>query len=328
MQYLERHWQTWTALTVALLPLSAIFCVIVALRRWAYRVGILRRTRLPIPVIVVGNISVGGTGKTPLVIALVELLRAHGWRPGVITRGYGGNATSWPQAVTAASDPTAVGDEAVLIARRTGVPVMAGPQRRESARALLAQACDIVISDDGLQHYALVRDLEIAVIDGARGLGNGLCLPAGPLRESRARLRTVDARVVQGVAMGDAFVMRLQADDLRAVANERTVALVDLPRRVHAVAGIGNPARFFSSLSALGLTVVPHPFPDHHRFTAADLDFGDTLPVIMTEKDAVKCRAFARADVYYLPVRALLPAEFDTFILTQANGFRHGQKTS
>ena len=329
MRYLDRHWQRWTPLTFVLLPLTALYCVLVVLRRWAYRVRLLRRVRVPVPVIVVGNISVGGTGKTPLVIGLVEILRAHGWRPGIVVRGYRGRAATWPQQVTAASDPVEVGDEPVLLARRTGVPVIAGPRRAAAAVALLAHGCDIVVSDDGLQHYALERDLEIAVIDAARGFGNGLCLPAGPLRESRARLRTVAAQVVQGAAPTGAWSLRLASEALRALDSERTVSPAELPgTTVHAVAGIGNPERFFASLRVLGFTVLPHAYPDHHRFSARDLRFGDGLAVIMTEKDAVKCRAFAAANVYYLPVRAVLADGFDEFILKQLHGHRHGQETT
>lgn len=278
-------------------------------RRYAYREGLLRSEKLPVPVIVVGNITVGGTGKTPLVIWLVGALRKAGHSPGVISRGYGGSATTWPQTVGSDSDPRLVGDEPVLIARRTGCPVVVGPQRVHAAQQLLANHdCDIIVCDDGLQHYALARDLEIAVVDGVRRLGNGRCLPAGPLRERRTRLQTVDMVIVNGKSLSGEYTMQL--------AGERATMLQDpntshglghwQGKTVHGVAGIGNPGRFFDHLRAHGLTVVEHPFSDHHRFQMEDLHFSDELPVMMTEKDAVKCRAFTQPHHWYVPVSAQL----------------------
>ncbi|MEJ2653110.1 MAG: tetraacyldisaccharide 4'-kinase [Gammaproteobacteria bacterium] len=276
-------WYGSHPLSILLLPLSGVFGLLVSLRRFAYETGMLRRHKLPVPVIVIGNITVGGTGKTPLVIWLVESLRGAGYRPGVVSRGYGGDTARMPQLVTADSDPVAVGDEPVLIAQRAACPVAVAPRRVMAARALIADHdCNVIVSDDGLQHYALERDMEIAVIDGERRLGNGHYLPAGPLREQATRLRRVDIMVVNGKA---------------------------LPGECHAVAGIGNPARFFDQLRGQGLKVVEHPFPDHHRFRAADLRFGDDLPVVMTEKDAVKCRAFAAPNHWYVPVSARFDAD-------------------
>lgn len=312
MSRLQESWYRRTWFTWLLLPIAWLFCLLVALRRGLYRLGMLRSERLPVPVIVVGNISVGGTGKTPLVIALVELLRAQGWKPGVISRGYGGAANNWPQPVNADSDAYWIGDEPLLIAQRSGAPMVVGPDRIAAARQLLAShEVDIIISDDGLQHYRLQRDVEIAVVDGARRLGNGHCLPAGPLREPAGRLKQVDIVVVNGGASGE-LAMVLEPQPPRSLADEqRTQPLTALRGQpVHAVAGIGNPQRFFRMLEAAGLEIIPHPFPDHHRYLAADIDFGDAAPVLMTEKDAVKCRTISDGRHWYLPVSARLPELF------------------
>ena len=266
-----------------------------ALRDALARAGIPRVQRVSRPVVVVGNLIAGGSGKTPLAIALVERLRRHGWTPGVATRGYGREHEDRPLWVEAGTDPSLGGDEPVLIARRTGAKVRADRVRVDAARALVDAGCDIVVCDDGLQHRRLHRDIEIEVIDGRRRYGNGLLLPAGPLREPAERGARCDFRVVNG---GDAdfgeWPMRLDADEAVPMRGGRPRALADFAgRRVHAVAGIGDPERFFSMLRALGIAVVPHAFPDHHRYTAGELRFGNDLPVLMTEKDAVKCAAFA-----------------------------------
>lgn len=290
-----------------LLPASALFILLSGLRRLLYAAGLLRVQRLDVPVLVVGNIAVGGTGKTPFTLYLVRTLQALGRRPGVILRGYGGTAATAGR-VTADSDPVLCGDEAVLLARRAGCPVFIGRDRVAAARLLREhEAVDCIVSDDGLQHYRLGRDLEIAVVDGSRGLGNGARLPAGPLREPPGRLRTVDLLVVNGDGYRHeaALRMRLQPDDLVALDGSRSTGLAGFRgRRVHAVAGIGNPQRFFDTLHAAGIGVIPHPLPDHAVFEAGTLEFGDTLPVIMTEKDAVKCRHLARPDYWYLAVNA------------------------
>lgn len=292
-----------------LAPLGWLYAAVATLRRSAYGAGLLHSEKMPVPVIVVGNITVGGTGKTPLVIWLVETLREAGHRPGVVSRGYGGAATSWPQAVNGDSDPRMVGDEPVLIAHRCGCPVVVGPQRVQAARKLLADHdCDVIVCDDGLQHYALARDVEITVIDGVRRFGNGRCLPAGPLRERPSRLRSVDLVVVNGAAQAGDCDMQLMGGEARALLDPDSCHALERWRgeTVHGVAGIGNPGRFFDHLRAHGLSVMEHPFPDHHRFRADDLRFGDDLPVMMTEKDAVKCREFARAGHWYVPVSAHL----------------------
>jgi tetraacyldisaccharide 4'-kinase len=320
MQSLERYWYTLNPLALVLWPFSLLYGVAMTLRRYAYRWGLLKSERLPVPVIVVGNLTVGGTGKTPLVLRLVELLRAAGYRPGVVSRGYGGQAERWPQTVRADSDPRQVGDEPVLLARRGGCPVVVAPDRVVAARALLHDhACDVIVSDDGLQHYALARDLEIAVMDGTRGVGNGACLPAGPLREPAGRLHSVDFIIGNGMAHVGEYLMTLVGERAVNLNDPQISCAVALFRNVlvHAVAGIGHPARFFSALKGHGLRLLEHPFPDHHPFSAADLRFGDDLPVLMTEKDAVKCRGLAQERFWYVPVRAVLDADFERQWLTR-----------
>jgi tetraacyldisaccharide 4'-kinase len=292
-----------------LLPLSWLYCAIVRLRRWGYRVGRLTSRRLPVPVIVVGNLTVGGTGKTPLVLRLATLLRERGWTPGIVSRGYGGLAAAWPRQALPDSDPALLGDEAVLLARRSGCTVVAGANRVAAAElALRLGGCDILLSDDGLQHYPMARDLEIVMIDGERGFGNGHCLPAGPLREPVSRLANVDLLLYHG-GTGHEPRMRLVPG---AVVNLRrpqsTRPLADFRgQRVRAVAGIGHPERFFAQLADAGLDIERCPYPDHYRFTAGDLADWPEGPVLMTEKDAVKCAAIGGGDNHwYLPVEAVL----------------------
>jgi len=294
----------WTA------PLSWLYGALTGIRRQLYRWGVLRGVCLPVPVIVIGNISVGGTGKTPLTIVLAEALRLRGYNPGVVSRGYGGTQRE-PMLVDAAPDPARFGDEPCLI-RASGVPVAVGRDRPAAARLLIESGCDIVIADDGLQHYALARDVEICVVDGVRRFGNGRLLPAGPLREPLSRLGQVDFRVCNGGAVSAQDVpMELRGGTVRALLDDHSKPLADFAgQTVHAVAAIGHPVRFFASLRSQGLELVEHPFPDHHAFVATDLAFNDCKPVLMTEKDAVKCRAFAQAHWWSVPVRAVLPATF------------------
>lgn len=327
MQRLDHYWYSHNAVSLLLRPVSWLFCALAALRRRLYAGGALSRTRFPVPVIVVGNISVGGTGKTPAVTAVCALLREAGFTPGLVSRGYGGAASSWPQPVDSQSDTAVVGDEPVLLTRRTGCPMWVGPDRCAAVQRLLEEnpSVDIVVADDGLQHYRLARDVEIAVVDGQRGLGNGACLPAGPLREPPGRLRGVDFVLVNGADSGAVagHPMTLTGGELVSVSGEERVPLESLRgKRIHAVAGIGAPERFFDTLRQAGLTVVPHPFPDHHRFSAADLAFGDNAPVLMTEKDAVKCRDIAGPDFWYLPVEAQLPEAFGRQLLERVKGIR------
>lgn len=309
---LVRAWYGGGAWPLLLAPLSLLYGIVTGLRRGLYRAGLLPSTRFPVPVVVVGNITAGGTGKTPLIEVLVRELRARGWRPGIVSRGYGGRAANYPLVLSAATPAAEGGDEPVLLHRRTGAPVVVDPVRARAVVRLLAQGdCDVVLCDDGLQHYALARDIEIAVVDGARGLGNGWLLPAGPLREGAGRLAQVDFVVVNGEG-GDwprATRMQLRPEDWRALGGEGGAPPAP-GSRVHAVAGIGNPGRFFAALRAAGYDVVEHAFPDHHAYIAADLDFGDALPVVMTEKDMVKCQSLPARQWWYLPVRAELPAAF------------------
>jgi len=305
MAALERHWSRITPLSLALLPLSLLFCLLVQVRRLLYRLSLLPIEKIPVPVIVVGNITVGGTGKTPLVIWLAQILAQAGNRQGIVTRGYRGESPVWPVAVTATTPARIAGDEAVLLARRCSCPVMAGPDRAASARQLAAQGCNVILSDDGLQHYRLARDLEIAVIDGSRRFGNGLCLPAGPLREPLSRLGSVALRVTNGTPATGEIGMCLEVTGFSNLAGTAApVTAEHFSSRVHAVAGIGNPERFFTTLRELGLSIVPHAFPDHYAYRPEDLEFGDDRPVIMTEKDAVKCETFAKPNYWVLTVSA------------------------
>jgi tetraacyldisaccharide 4'-kinase len=290
---------------------------VVLARRLLYWLRLLPSRHPGIPVIVVGNLTVGGSGKTPLVLWIAEFLKAKGWSPAIVSRGYKGSSET-PRAATLASEPAEVGDEPVVLARRSGCPVWVGADRLAVIAALRAAnpGANVVILDDGLQHYRLRRDLEIAVLDG-RGTGNGFLLPAGPLREPAWRLRTVDAVVANGLSrMGD-FSMVLVGDTLHRMtdARDRRPLKAFAGQTVHAVAGIGDPKRFFLQLGAAGIKVAPHPFPDHHAFRPRDLEFGDGLPVLMTEKDAVKLRHAAQPDWWVLPVTARLDAAFGNWLL-------------
>ena len=302
-----------------LLPLSWLYGAIVRVRRIAYRKDWLASERLSVPVVLVGNLTVGGTGKTPLVLCLVELLRVQGWTPAIITRGYGGRSEHWPQPVTPESDPDQVGDEPVLFARRSGCVVVAGPDRVAAGRlAIELSGCDILVSDDGLQHYRLARDLEIVLIDGMRRFGNGHCLPAGPLREPPARLNSVDLVLYKG-GTGPGHRMQLHPGELVNLRDPlQRRPLSDLSgQRVRAVAGIGHPEPFFRQLEEAGLVVERWPYPDHHRYCPEDGARWRGLPVVMTEKDAVKCAAFAEADHWCLPVEAILDPDFESRLLSK-----------
>ncbi len=297
--------------------LEKIYAGITHLRRRAYTAGVLRARRVPAPVVVVGNIAVGGTGKTPLTIALVERLRAEGWTPGVASRGYGRRDEATPRWVDHGTDPSEGGDEPVLSAHRTGALVRVDRDRVAAAQALVDAGCDVVVCDDGLQHYRLARDVEIEVIDGRRRYGNGRLLPAGPLREPPERAARCDFRVVNGGGSGEIepgfgeWLMQLRAGDVQPMQGGRPRLLSSFAgQRVHAVAGIGHPERFFAMLRASDIAVVPHAFADHHRYTTDDFRFGSDLPVLMTEKDAVKCMAIAGAQFHSVPVRAELPEAF------------------
>ncbi|MDD2720254.1 MAG: tetraacyldisaccharide 4'-kinase [Gallionella sp.] len=296
MTGLERYWYRVSPAHLLLLPISWLFGALAATRRLLYRTGILPSHRLSVPVVVIGNISVGGTGKTPLTLAIASHLVAMGWHPVIVSRGFGGAAKLQP--VTANSTAQQVGDEPLLMAQRRICPVWTGTDRVATARAALLShpECNVVLCDDGLQHYRLQRDFEIVVVDGRRRFGNGLLLPAGPLREGEWRLNTVDAVVVNGgKPAADQYDMQLAGALLHNLRHpERTASAAELRGlHLHAVAGIGHPQRFFDHLADLGLTVTPHAFPDHHPYSASDLDFTDCDALLLTEKDAVKCAPFA-----------------------------------
>lgn len=307
-----------------------MFRLLVFLRRLGYRLRLLQSARAGIPVIAIGNLTVGGSGKTPLAIHVAELLKARRWSPAIVSRGYGGTVRA-PRGVTLASDPAEVGDEPVLMARRSGCPVWVGPERALVIAALrhVHPHCDVVILDDGLQHYALRRDIEIAVVD-ARAFGNGFMLPAGPLREPKTRLWTVDAVIAHGTDRVKGYAMTLEGEEVHRAtdARERRALESFAGQRVHAVAGIGDPDRFFRHLARRGAKVVPHPFPDHHPFRSRDLEFGDGAPVLMTEKDAVKCKRFAKPAHWILPVRAAPDPAFDQWLLRRLGELGHRPKAA
>lgn len=317
---------------IALLPLSWLFAGLASLRRFLYRRGVLKSYRMPVPVIVVGNITAGGSGKTPVTLWLAIWLKRVGKKPAIVSRGYGGQGSAVTESVTADSDPAIVGDEPVLLASRSGCPVYVDTNRVFAAQAAVAGGADIIICDDGLQHYRLQRDAEIAVIDGMRGIGNGHLLPAGPLRESEGRLDSVDRIMIQCEAdesqprYGNRAIDRrttrfvLGGDRVRHLKTGSTRPLTEMKsHRVHAVAAIGNPERFFRYLEHYGLYVQRHPLADHAAISADDLQFDDDLPVIITEKDEVKCRRIASDKVWSLPVSLHLLGDESTRWLNALN---------
>jgi tetraacyldisaccharide 4'-kinase len=337
MTFATRLVATWytprvTLLAALLWPMSVLYRAIMAARRALYRVGVLRSHQLPVPVIVVGNINVGGVGKTPLTHALAELLMQRGFTPGIVSRGYRGSNVS-PRAVVAGDDPKVVGDEPLLHAT-AGFPVWIGRDRAAAAHGLLrAEAgCDVIVADDGLQHYALARTMEIAVVDASREFGNGLMLPAGPLREPVTRLRSVDAvvRLVAGdaprpaAANGAQTLMTHEPLPWRNLLQPDRVADPALWRgkEIHAVSGIGNPQRFFAMVAALGIAARCHAFPDHHDFAPGDLAFPGAGAILMTQKDAVKCLAFADERCWYLPLRAVVDPALVALVLEKIRGFK------
>ena len=333
----QRLVATWytprvTPLAALLWPLSILYRGVVAVRRALYRAGVLRSQRLPVPVIVVGNINVGGVGKTPLTGALAEQLAQHGFTPGIVSRGYGGSNAA-PRAVVAGDDPRVVGDEPLLHAA-AGFPVWIGRDRVEAGRGLLRThpSCDVIVADDGLQHYALARNVEIAVVDASREFGNGLMLPAGPLREPVSRLGDVDA-VVRLVARdtprppaasGAQTLMAHEPLPWRNLVHPDRVAdpAQWQGREIHALSGIGNPQRFFDMVASLGIAARCHVFPDHHAFSAGDIAFPGAHAILMTQKDAVKCTAFADERCWYLPLRALVDPALVALVLEKIRGFK------
>lgn len=312
---LQNIWYRHSILSYLLLPLSWLFRLIIFIRHWLYQKKIKTTCYFPVPVIIVGNITVGGTGKTPFVIWLTNLLVQQGFRPGIVSRGYKAQNLQKPRLITATSEVTKSGDEPLIIARHTNCPVAIAHNRCQAAKLLTEQHnCDLIISDDGLQHYALARDIEIAIIDGQRKFGNGFLLPAGPLREPISRLKSVDFVVYNGIDMH----LR-PAIILTAINNSKQhINIKELRNQtIHAVAGIGNPQRFFTTLRNLGLQIIEHPFPDHHDFKPKEINFGKDTIVIMTEKDAVKCTQFADQRHWFLPVNAELEQNFTNNLLSR-----------
>lgn len=311
---IEKIWYENSVFSLILLPLSWMYAAIIGCRRLAYIIGVLPVQRVQVPVIVVGNITVGGTGKTPLIIWLTEYFKSKGLKPGIISRGYGGNANRRPQQVRIDSNPQLVGDEPVLIAQRTSQPVAVARNRYRAAVELLEHTdCDILLCDDGLQHLSLYRDIEIAVIDGDRRFGNGRCLPAGPLRESIGQLGNVDMLVGNAKAQKNEFLMEYVSEGFVSAHKEsEKLELTHFRgKEVHAVAGVGNPQRFFSYLRSLGIKIIKHEFADHYYYQAEDLQFGDSLPIIMTEKDAVKCRALSLPACWFLKINVKMSQTFE-----------------
>jgi tetraacyldisaccharide 4'-kinase len=332
--WLENEWQRRGGGALIFLPFALLFAAVSAARRKLYRSGVIRSWRARVPVIVVGNITVGGTGKTPLVLHILELLQRRGWSPGVVARGYGrvprgehdplGVVRVFPDVAT----PEHFGDEPVLISRRSRVPVYVSADRPAAAQALLAAhpEVNVLVSDDGLQHYPLARDVEIAVVDGERLFGNRLPLPSGPLREPISRLDAVDAVVVHGgspiPSSARQFTMRLGAETFISLGSgdERSpdeFAAMTRGQSIVAVAGIGHPERFFEHLARLGIPARHRGYADHHAFQPAELKFPGADLIVMTQKDAVKCRAFADARMWFMRVEAILPPDFDDFLLSR-----------
>lgn len=322
MERLQHHWYRVSLLHLLLFPVSLIFRFLAATRRFLYHSGILASVKLPVPVVIVGNISVGGTGKTPLTLWLAQQLIDNGWHPGIVSRGYTKTKVHKKTPCEVSPDDSAdlVGDEPLLMAQRALCPVWIGHDRPAAAFALLKAhpECDIILSDDGLQHYRLQRDAEIVVVDGSRRFGNRMLLPAGPLREPVSRLKSADAVVVNGgETMEGEFPMRLEGTRFSNLLNPGIIVTASEfgGQKLYAIAGIGHPKRFFSHLEYLGLDVQQHAFPDHHHYTPADIAFEDADAILMTEKDAVKCASFATEKCWVLRVDAQVSPDLTQLIL-------------
>jgi len=303
-------WYNGHPALMLLRPLEFLYRRVVLNKRAKFLAGDGDIYKAPVPVFVVGNITVGGTGKTPLILWMIEHCRQRGLRVGVVSRGYGAKPPGFPWRVEPEQSASEAGDEPLLIVQRSGVPLVIDPNRGSAVRALLeAEPLDLILSDDGLQHYRLARDLELVLIDAARGLGNRRCLPAGPLREPEERLKDVDALLYNGATAdrddGYAFTLKPSALVNLRSGERKPVEHFPAGQALHAVAGIGNPQRFFNTLEGLHWRPVPHAFADHAVYSAQALTFTPPLPLIMTEKDAVKCRAFAKEDWWYLAVDAV-----------------------
>lgn len=319
---LQRAWYEGHPALALLAPLEALYRRVASAKRNRFLSGAADSYRASVPVVVVGNITVGGTGKTPLILWLIEHCKRRGLNVGVVSRGYGATPRSYPWRVSPEDSAEEAGDEPLLIAQRTGVPVLIDPDRSRAVRELLKhETVHLILSDDGLQHYRLARDLELVLIDSVRGLGNRRCLPAGPLREPVERLESVDAVLLNGAVEDSSagYAFSLQPLRLIELVSNQSLPLDHFPQgqRLHAVAGIGNPQRFFTTLEALHWRPIPHPFADHARYSLEQLKFSPELPLVMTEKDAVKCRAFAQPGWSYLQVQAEPSLAFVTWFDAQ-----------
>ena len=322
---LTESWRKRNFLTIVLYPFSCLYYLAMQLHRLAYALGLKKTYSVAVPVVVVGNLTVGGSGKTPLVIYLIEGLRAAGFKPGVVSRGYAGEEASYPLRVTPMTPVEQSGDEPAMIVQRTGVAMVVGPERRDNIELLLAREdCDIVISDDGLQHWALAQDVKICIVDKTLNEQNAHLLPAGPYREPASNLARMDI-VVEHVSpdsflakpqQTDNLQMVLTAEAARPVLKAEPMVEFNLQQPVHAVAAIGKPQRFFDTCKKLGLKITQHTFPDHHYFSPADISFDDDLNVLMTEKDAIKCQQIADSRHWYLPVNAKLNQDIVAMITT------------
>ena len=313
-----------TGLAILLLPLAFLYWLLITLRRWLYQQGFLSKTKVSVPVIVVGNINVGGTGKTPTVIALCHWLQELGYAPGVVSRGYKGKAPQYPLSINEETNPSWCGDEPLLIRKKTQCPVVVDPNRVAAAQYLIKhEACNVIISDDGLQHYALERDVEIALVPAKRDFGNGWLLPAGPLREPISRLDTVDYILTKGESVAEEHSLKLQVSCLYQLTTDKQGELFDWQKlKVHAVAGIAKPQEFFDLLRSYKLTVIEHPFPDHYAYQASDCDFNkEGYPIVMTEKDAVKCKTFADDYFFAVGIELSIPKVVLDGIRSRLSGF-------
>lgn len=319
----KNHW-----LTIILLPLSFLFLLISTSRKFIYRIGLFKTVRLHAPVIIVGNITAGGAGKSPLVMELAIQLSKKDYKPGIISRGYGGSAHKEPKLLTGKSDPAQVGDEPLMLARSTCCPVVVCQDRVLAAQMLITKCgCNLIIADDGLQHYRLARDIEICVVDAQRKFGNGFLIPAGPLRETRRRLGTTDFIIVNGESDQTIderqFVMQLDIVAIKSLDGNRTATLNDFKdKKANAVAGIANPDRFFKMLNAHNINTINHSFPDHHAYQQTDLEFSQDLPILMTQKDAVKCEKLILKNVWVVEVRPALQEKFIEDIVTMLSNKR------
>lgn len=323
MKTLDYYWYDKNTVSILLWPISQLFKVLVYIRRFFYSASIFKSVRVAKPVIIIGNITVGGTGKTPLIIALCELLSTYGLKVGVISRGYGG-VGPWPHQLSVESDAATSGDEPVQLYQRTNLPIVVGPDRVKDIELLCQQnEIDIILADDGLQHYKLQRDLELIVVDEQRQFGNGFCLPAGPLREPVSRLKNNSWCVYNGGQQKYSF--SILPSKVCRLNSKHEQSLKDFAgTTVHAVAGIGNPSRFFHMLRDNDINVIEHSFPDHHQFISSDIEFNDELMVLMTEKDSVKCKTFAHDNSYYVSIDIRLTEQFINDFKVKVGQLTHG----